>query len=140
MRRVGTLRRVGSFAAVLIWAALAAADDARPWVEQAAARGATVYQRCAACHSLQRNRAGPMHCGVVGRPAGAVPGFGYSAALRQSGIVWTEDSLDQFLAGPLAMVPGTTMGIAGIPNEDDRRSIIEYLKYASTELCDGNSR
>tara|TARA_Y100000589_G_C26849579_1_gene505367 strand:+ start:337 stop:546 length:210 start_codon:yes stop_codon:yes gene_type:complete len=69
-----------------------------------------------------------------------VPEFGYSDALRRSGIVWTEEVLDKFLADPLATVPGTTMGFAGIKDDEERRSIIEYLKYASRELCNGNSR
>lgn len=102
--------------------------------------GENVYQRCIACHSLDRNRTGPKHCGVFGRAAGAVPEFGYSDALRRSGIVWTEEVLDKFLADPLATVPGTTMGFAGIKDDEERRSIIEYLKYASRELCNGNSR
>lgn len=81
-----------------------------------------------------------MHCGVVGRAAAAVPGFAYSLALRRSGIVWTEHALDEFLAAPLTVVPGTTMGFAGVPDDDDRRAIVEYLKFAARELCDGNRR
>lgn len=103
-------------------------------------KGESLYQRCIACHSLNRNRTGPKHCGVFGRAAAAVHDFEYSDALRRSGIVWTDAALDEFLADPLATVPGTTMGFAGITDDQDRRSIIEYLKYASRELCDGNSR
>lgn len=100
-------------------------------------RGQAVYQRCAGCHSLEVDRTGPRHCGVVGREAGALPTYEYSPALRSSGITWTEAALDAFLKAPLAMVPGTTMGFAGVADEQDRRSLIAYLIYASKELCHG---
>lgn len=95
------------------------------------ARGGRLYERCAACHSLDRDRTGPRHCGLVGRRAGSVPGFDYSPALRRSGIVWTAESLDRFLAAPLAAVPGTTMGYAGIPDAAERRDLVAFLVEAS---------
>src|SRR3546814_18404055 len=59
-------------------------------------RGAAIYERCQACHSLERNRTGPRHCGLLGRQAGAVADFrGSSSALRESGIVWSVESLDR---------------------------------------------
>lgn len=89
--------------------------------------GEAVYQRCTGCHSLDRNRTGPRHCGVIGRPAGTVPGFNYSEAMRQSGLVWTVETLDVFLAAPLDAIPGTTMGFAGIPDIAERHDLIAYL-------------
>ncbi len=94
------------------------------------ARGQAIYARCAACHSLNRNRTGPRHCGLIGRRAGSVPGFEYSAAMRAAGIVWTQSTLDRFLAAPMRVVPGTTMGYAGIGDEQDRRDLISYLEWA----------
>ena len=114
-------------AAALLAAPLtAAADDA------AVARGERLYERCAACHSLERDRTGPRHCGLFGRPAGAIPGFEYSRAMRASGIVWNERTLDRFLAAPLRVVPGTSMGYAGIDDARERRDLIAYLKAAGS--------
>jgi len=91
------------------------------------ARGQTLYKGCADCHSINENAVGPMHKGVVGRKAGSVPGYDYSADLKNSGIVWTEDNLDKWLAGPQAMVPETKM-FFDVPDAQDRADIIAYLK------------
>ena len=94
------------------------------------ARGEKIYERCAACHSLTTDRTGPHHCGLIGRRAGAVAGFDYSNAMKQSKIVWNERTLDRFLANPLKAVPGTSMGYAGIPDVAERRDLIAYLAHA----------
>jgi len=49
-------------------------------------KGEQIYHRCQGCHSIDRNRIGPMHKGLFGRPAGSVPGFDYSAAMKNSGM------------------------------------------------------
>jgi len=66
-------------------------------------------QRCGACHSLApgQNRAGPHLSGVIGRQAGSVEDARYSAAMRDSNIVWDSQSLDTYLTAPRQMVPGT---------------------------------
>lgn len=98
--------------------------------------GEAIYARCMACHSLTYNRTGPMHCGLFGRRAGTVPGFQYSEAMKHSGIVWNEKTLNEFLANPLKRVPGTAMGYAGIPDKKERRDLIAYLKWAGqSPLC-----
>ncbi|RXT48878.1 c-type cytochrome [Bradyrhizobium betae] len=91
------------------------------------ARGQTLYKGCADCHSINENAVGPMHKGVVGRKAGSVPGYDYSPDLKSSGIVWTEDNLDKWLAGPQAMVAETKM-FFDVPDPQDRADIIAYLK------------
>ncbi|NRF50626.1 cytochrome c family protein, partial [Pseudomonas stutzeri] len=50
-----------------------------------AVRGQSVYERCLACHAIAYDRTGPRHCGLFGRRAGSVPGFGYSEAMEHSG-------------------------------------------------------
>lgn len=95
------------------------------------ARGEEVYARCAACHSLAYDRTGPRHCGLFGRRAGTVPGFGYSPAMRGAGIVWNEATLDRFLANPAAVVPGTAMGYAGIADAQQRADLIAWLRAAN---------
>ncbi len=91
-----------------------------------ATRGATLYQACMACHSLDEDDVGPRHRGVVGRTAGTVPGFAYSPALRNSHIVWEADTLDRWLTNPQALVPGARMFFA-MPNAQDRADVIAWL-------------
>lgn len=95
------------------------------------ARGETIYGRCLACHALAYNRTGPRHCGLFGRRAGSLPDFTYSPAMAHSKIVWNEKTLDRFLANPTAMVPGTAMGYAGIPDPQERADLIAWLRAAT---------
>jgi cytochrome c len=92
-----------------------------------AARGEQLYARCAACHALQYDRVGPRHCDLLGRRAGSVPGFDYSATMKRSKLVWTKESLNRFLADPLKTVPGTTMTYSGVDDAKDREDLIAYL-------------
>lgn len=91
-----------------------------------AADGARLYQACMGCHSVDENDVGPMHRGVVGRPAGSVPGYAYSAVLKNSGLTWTPENLDRWLAGPQALVPGAKMYFS-VGSAQDRADIIAYL-------------
>jgi len=107
--------------AFLLVAALAAGDPVA---------GEAVYSRCLACHALTYDRVGPRHCDLIGRRAGSVPGFEYSAAMKKSKIVWTAKSLDRFLADPLRTVKGTTMTYAGVPDAGERADLVAYLAGA----------
>jgi len=98
-----------------------------------AAKGAQIYQRCLACHSLEHNRSGPRHCGLFGRTAGSLPGFDYSKAMKATGFVWDEATLNRFLENPLKTVPGTKMAYAGVKNEQERADLIAYLKQATRD-------
>lgn len=101
-------------------------------------RGETVYTRCLACHALAYDRTGPKHCGLFGRKAGSVPGFSYSQAMKNANIVWDEVTLNAFLTAPLRMVPGTSMGYAGIADSQERNDLIAYLKQENASpLCAG---
>ena len=90
-------------------------------------RGKTLYQACAACHSIDDNDLGPRHRGVVGRHAGSVADYSYSAALKASGLTWDEATLDRWLTNPSALVPGTKMFFQ-IADPQGRADIIAYLK------------
>ena len=94
-----------------------------------AARGAKVYQDCMICHTLDQNEIGPRHRDVFGRKAGSVAGYDYSAALKASGIVWDETTLDKWLTGPPALVPGTKM-MFSVDDAQDRADVIAFLKAA----------
>jgi cytochrome c len=89
-------------------------------------RGRVVYQACESCHSVDEDDVGPHHRGVYGRKAGSVPGYAYSAALKRSGIVWNAQTLDRWLTGPQAMVPGSKMFFS-LKSASDRADVIAYL-------------
>jgi cytochrome c2 len=95
---------------------------------KAASPGEALFlQRCAVCHSAGgAGGQGPSLQGLMGRKAGSVPGFQYSAALKQSGITWDGKSLDHFLAAPGAAVPGTLMVLA-VPDPTERKDLVHYL-------------
>jgi cytochrome c len=97
-------------------------------------KGKTVFARCMACHKIDASNTsglGPNLNGVVGRRAGAYPGFRYSAAMTSSGRVWNEAALDAYLAAPAKALPGNRMAFAGMPNAADRQNVIAYIKSAS---------
>jgi cytochrome c len=98
------------------------------WSAGDAESGRALYQsRCAACHSLDYNGVGPAHRGVFGRPAAQAKGFAYSDALKASRWVWTEDTLDRWLADPEKAAPGQRMGVS-VPDPKERADLIAYLK------------
>ena len=93
--------------------------------------GETLFKKnCAICHTLEegKNKIGQSLAGVVGRKAGSVPGFAYSAANKNSGDMWDEATLDTYLTDPRKFMPGTKMVFAGLKNSEDRKALIEYLK------------
>src|SRR6185312_11873241 len=90
--------------------------------------GKTIFNKCKACHRVDKNAVGPHLGGVVGRKAASVPDYTYSAALQKSGITWDEASLDKWLQGPSKDVPGTKMIFPGVKDQTDRENLIAYLK------------
>ena len=93
-----------------------------------AAHGEEIYNsRCIACHSPDANRVGPKHRGVLGRAAGTVPDFNYSKAVKRSGVVWGEETLDKWLTNPQAFIPGQRMNFR-VADPVDRADLIAYLK------------
>lgn len=98
---------------------------------QDAAAGERAFRKCAACHQVGPdavNKIGPHLNGIVGRPAASVEDYRYSAAMRDSGIVWDRERLSDYLASPRQAVRGTTMAFAGIRKEEERRDLIAYLE------------
>ena len=88
-------------------------------------------QKCAICHSvaadLSHGLLGPNLVGVVGRAAGTVPGWDFSAALKDSKVVWTEENLNKWLTDTTAFVPMAQMDLK-VPNRNEREDVISYLK------------
>lgn len=88
-----------------------------------------VFAQCAACHSTEsgKNIFGPSLAGVSGRRAGSLPGYSYSDALKNSGLVWNAASLDRWLTSPQRTVPGTKMPFTGIADPAKRKQVVDYL-------------
>jgi cytochrome c len=86
--------------------------------------------RCHVCHSDDAHKAGygPSLIGVFDRKAGTVEGFGYSDALKNSGLVWNEASLRAWIENNTALLPGTRMRHVGITDRVEQDFILEYLK------------
>lgn len=85
---------------------------------------------CRTCHTVKEgdNRLGPNLHKILGRKAGSVEGFNYSPALKDSGLVWDEATLDKFIANPEQTAPGNNMKpFTGIESADERKAIITYL-------------
>ncbi len=95
------------------------------------ATGKEAFAVCSACHAVEADAPagpGPTLYGVVGRKAASVDGFGFSEALKASGIVWNDAELDAYIADPAAKVPGTTMAAGAVGDAEQRKAIIAYLK------------
>lgn len=93
-----------------------------------AAKGEVDFVTCKTCHDPAVNKIGPHLAGVVGRKAGSVADFSYSAANKNSGITWTPEKLFQYLEKPQRVVPGTKMTFAGFADPQKRADVIAYLK------------
>lgn len=100
-----------------------------------ASTGMALYQaKCGGCHSLDANRIGPAHRGVVGRKPGNVVGFAYSPALKKLGGLWTPARLDAWLQGPQKIAPGNKMFLT-VTDPAARSAIIAYLASVSPPVA-----
>lgn len=120
------------YGGILLSAAVLAA--AAPASAQDASAGAIVFKRCAICHATDPGKGpkiGPSMGQIVGRKAGAMPGFIYSPAMTKSKITWTAEKLDAFVKQPSALVPGNKMAFGGIPDAKQRADLIAFLKTLS---------
>lgn len=104
------------------------------FAEGDASRGQQGFRACAPCHSLEvdRNMTGPSLAGLWGRKAGSLPSFErYSDALKSSGIIWEDRSLDGWLTDPQRMVPDNDMPFDGIKDAHVRADLLAFLKEAT---------
>jgi cytochrome c len=100
------------------------------WAAGNAANGATVFQsQCAMCHGSTPGAAGigPSLAGIYDKPAASTAGYRFSSALTSAHLTWDDATLDKFIASPQAVVPGTKMPYAGLPNAGQRADVIAYL-------------
>jgi cytochrome c len=97
-------------------------------------RGEAAAKKCMACHTFQKggaNLVGPNLWGIVNRPKASVANFNYSQAMRAKGGNWGFEELNEYLANPRKMVPGTIMNFPGITRGSERADLILYLNSLS---------
>jgi cytochrome c len=98
------------------------------------ANGGRLYRACVACHSLEadRNMTGPSLAELWNRKSGSLPSFPrYSGALKSAGIIWNNDTLDEWIKDPQHFIPGNTMTFPGIKNARQRQDLLAFLKDAT---------
>src|SRR5687768_14055783 len=88
--------------------------------ESAVEAGEAAFRRCLPCHNVgdgAANMMGPVLNDVFGRQAGVYPGYTYSQAMvgaGQDGLVWTNETMDRFIASPRKVLPGNKMAFIGV--------------------------
>ena len=127
---------LGLVLAILIASAGAARAEPQGDATESVKRGAAGYRVCSSCHSLQPgvHLSGPSLAGLWGQKAGSLEGYGrYTKALKAADVVWDADGLNAWLADPQALVPGTTMTLRGIADDQARADLIAFLRMAMAE-------
>jgi cytochrome c len=102
----------------------------KPAQSASAAAGQAVFNRCKICHTIEpggRNIVGPNLHGIFGRKAGTLPNFAYSPAIKESGVVWNDETLTKYLRDPKEFIPGDRMAFPGIKDEGQLADLLAYL-------------
>ena len=98
---------------------------------QDAAAGEKIFLQCRACHQIgenAKNALGPVLNGLMGRKSGSIPGYLYTEANKNSGIVWDEATFSDYIKDPKARIPATKMVYAGLKDEARIKDLIAFLK------------
>ncbi len=93
--------------------------------------GEQAFKKCRACHEVgvdAQNKVGPLLNGLFVRVAGSVPGFRYSDANRNSGVVWSEEIFSEYIRSPRTYMPGTRMAFFGLKKDDEIANLTAYLR------------
>ena len=114
-----------------VFVALLAVAGAGEVRAQDAAAGEKVFGVCKACHQIgetAKNSVGPQLNGIIGRKAGTVEGYNYTAANKGSGLTWDEATFREYIKDPKAKIPGTKMMFSGIKSEQEIKDLTAFLK------------
>jgi cytochrome c len=124
-------RMRGSVAVMMVAGLLFLAP--RPGEAADPAAGQAIFNRCKICHAVEagKNMVGPSLHGLFGRKAGTIDNFTYSEAMKNSGIVWDDDTLTKYLHDPKAFVPGDKMAFPGIKDDAQLADLLAYLHQAT---------
>jgi len=98
-------------------------------------RGAKIYKRCRACHTLDeggRHKVGPNLWDVYGAQSASKEGFAYSKAMKAANIVWDEETMDGYLEKPSKYMPGNKMTFIGLKKQEDRDAVQAFMKSKTT--------
>ena len=120
---------------LLVAAALLAASGMTASAQDVA-KGEASFHKCLPCHSIgddAQNKIGPELNGIDGRHSGSAPGFDYSDANKNSGIVWDEAKFKEYIKDPRGLIPGTKMIFAGIKNENEINDLWAYVSQFSAD-------
>lgn len=92
-------------------------------------KGRKVFNRCKTCHVIEeeKNKIGPYLVGIFGREAGSVPGFKYSDAMKNSGVVWSDETIATYLKDPKGYIPGNRMAFPGLKKDEEIADLLAYL-------------
>ena len=126
MRRIG--RRIALPMACFMLAGAGAAQ-----AQGDPAEGEKVFAKCQACHAVDEaeNGVGPHLVDIFGREAGSLEDYRYSSALEDSGIVWEDETISEYVKAPKDLVPGTKMVFAGIKDDEEIADLLAYLHAAN---------
>lgn len=118
--------------------AAAAVDIATLLPAADVAKGAEVFKKCAACHTINQggaNGIGPNLFGTMGDEIGhGKAGFAFSEPLKAVGGSWDFQKMDAWLASPRKFAPGTKMTFAGLSKPEDRANLLVYLNAQGSNL------
>ncbi len=129
------------FALCVIGSVVLAAED------RVTVGGKLFEEHCSACHSIEKgiNEFGPSLYGIVGRHAASIQEYGYSAAIKASGIVWTEENIKRYLRNPQTEIRchgvvmgrmkeclGIKMSFRGFADPKEADAVLSYLKSIGT--------
>jgi cytochrome c len=114
----------------VLTASMGQAVTNKAWAQSAEA-GERVYGQCRSCHQVgenAKNLVGPELNGLFGRKSGAVVGYSYTDANKNSNITWDEATFREYIVDPKGKIPGTKMAYAGLKNPQQVTDLIAYLK------------